>query len=239
MDQAGVSRRRVLAAGAGGLLAAGLPRSAAAARGPNMLWLVSEDNNPFIGAYGDRLARTPTIDRLAGEGVRYENSFSTAPVCAPSRFALISGMYPESCGPAEDMRASGRIPAFLRGFPEYLRAAGYYCTNNDKTDYNAPIDPAKTWDDSSALAHWRNRPKDAPFFSVFNFDITHEFFMFLPGPGRTRPQDVRVPPYLPDTPGIRADRAHYYDLMEISRGRRAAAARGGALTLLHRPHPGH
>nr|WP_264159523.1 sulfatase-like hydrolase/transferase [Actinomadura rudentiformis] len=91
---------------------------------------MSEDNNPFIGAYGDRLARTPAIDRLAQEGVRYENSFSTAPVCAPSRFAIITGMSPESCGPAEDMRASGRIPAFLRGFPEYLREGGYYCTNN-------------------------------------------------------------------------------------------------------------
>ncbi|ROO85777.1 arylsulfatase A-like enzyme [Actinocorallia herbida] len=209
-----VSRRQVLAGVTGGLLAAGPPaRAEAAARGPNILWLVSEDNNPYIGAYGDPLARTPTLDRLAAEGIRYENSFSSAPVCAPSRFAILTGLPPETCGPAEHMRAEGNIPGFLRGFPEYLRESGYFCTNNNKTDYNAPFDPAKVWDASGLLAHWRNRPKDAPFFSVFNYMTTHESALFLGGAGRTRPEDVRVPAYLPDTPAIRADRARYYDLM--------------------------
>ncbi|MGP4023068.1 sulfatase-like hydrolase/transferase [Actinomadura sp. 3N407] len=217
MNKVQLSRRQVLAASAGGLLAAGLPdRALADAKQsrPNILWLVSEDNSPFIGAYGDRVARTPTIDRLAREGVRYENAFSTAPVCAPSRFAIVTGMYAESCGPAQNMRASGNIPAFLRGFPEYLRKAGYYCTNNAKTDYNAPIDESRTWDASNILAHWRGRPNGAPFFAVFNFETTHEFGLFLAPPGKTQPQDVRVPPYLPDTARIRADRARYHDQME-------------------------
>ncbi len=210
-----MSRRRMLAASAGGLLTAGLADQAGAqeARGPNILWLVSEDNNPFIGAYGDPLARTPTLDRLAREGVRYENAFSSAPVCAPSRFAILTGMPPESCGPAQHMRAEGNIPAFLRGYPEYLRQAGYFCTNNEKTDYNAPFRPAEVWDLSGPFAHWRRRPKGKPFLSVFNTRITHETSLFLTGAGRTRPEDVRVPAYLPDTPRIRADRARYHDRM--------------------------
>src|SRR5215218_363944 len=104
---------------------AGAQEAAAAAR-PNILWIVSEDNNPYLGCYGDKLARTPVIDSLAKEGVLYRNCFSTAPVCAPSRFTLISGMYATSCGPAHHMRASGVGPQGLRGFPAYLRAAGYY-----------------------------------------------------------------------------------------------------------------
>jgi arylsulfatase A-like enzyme len=85
---------------------------------------VSEDNNPYLGRYGDPLARTPTLEKLAREGVLYENCFPQAPVCAPSRFTLITGMYATSCGPAEHMRAQGKIPPTVRGFPAYLREDG-------------------------------------------------------------------------------------------------------------------
>jgi arylsulfatase A-like enzyme len=83
---------------------------------PNILWLVSEDNDCFLGCYGDPIAKTPTLDKLAREGVLYERCFAM-PVCAPSRFTLISGMYPTTCGPAHHMRAQGKIPAWLKGFP--------------------------------------------------------------------------------------------------------------------------
>ena len=73
---------------------------------PNILWIVSEDNNPFMGCYGDKLARTPTLDALAKDGVLYEHCH-TMPVCAPSRFSIITGMYPAECGPANQMRAKG------------------------------------------------------------------------------------------------------------------------------------
>jgi hypothetical protein len=111
------------------------------------------------------------------------------------------------------MRALGRMPSFLRGFPEYLRAAGYYCVNGNKTDYNAPIDLASTWDASGASAHWRNRPAGAPFFAVFNTDRTHESKIFDAPLGAVTPEQVRVPAYLPDDPAIRHDRAAYYELM--------------------------
>src|SRR5687768_10602054 len=99
----GQSRRAFLAGSAGVAAAAAVGRPARAGAQPqgrpNVLWFISEDNNPFIGAYGDPVARTPAIDRLAAEGIRYETAYSAAPVCAPSRFALITGMYAESCGP--------------------------------------------------------------------------------------------------------------------------------------------
>jgi arylsulfatase A-like enzyme len=213
------SRRRFLTASATAAVWSALGNASRAAERaprarPNILWLVSEDNNPFIGAYGDPLAHTPAIDELASAGVLYRNVFSNAPVCAPTRFGIITGMYPESCGPAHHMRALGRIPGFLRGFPEYLRDAGYYCTNNAKTDYNADIDLAATWNESSEKAHWGNRPPGTPFFAVFNFFTTHESQMFEVTQGRVRPEDVRVPAYLPDLPEVRHDISSYYNLIE-------------------------
>ena len=115
-----------------------LPAVAAAPERPNILWLVSEDNTTLLGCYGDPLARTPTLDKLAREGVLFERCFAQ-PVCAPSRFTLITGMFAVSSGPANHMRAQGKIPSWLKGFPALLREAGYYTANNAKTDYNAPI----------------------------------------------------------------------------------------------------
>lgn len=187
---------------------------------PNILWLVSEDNNPLLGCYGDPLAHTPTLDRLAKEGVLYERCFAQ-PVCAPSRFTLITGMYAATAGPAHHMRAQGKIPAWLKGFPALLRDAGYYTSNSAKTDYNAPISIPEAWNESGQKAHWRKRPDPAqPFFSVFNHEITHESCLFpeqsLP---LTRPPTdrakVRIPPYQPDTPEIRDDWGRYYDYMAL------------------------
>ncbi|MFE4721016.1 sulfatase-like hydrolase/transferase [Streptomyces sp. NPDC056728] len=217
--------RRTFAALAGAVAASAATTPAAGAASgrtpterPNILWLVAEDHYPFVGAYGDPVARTPALDRLAREGIRYENSYSTAPVCAPSRFALLTGVAPQSAGPAEHMRALGRTPVFLKGFPEYLRRAGYYTTNNSKTDYNTVVDMTATWDASSASAHYRDRPADAPFFAVFNDMTTHESSLFTAQDGRTRREEIRLPAYLPDTPEIRGDFAHYYDAMETMDG---------------------
>ena len=177
---------------------------------PNILWLVSEDNDCFLGCYGDKLAKTPTLDKLAREGVLYERCF-TMPVCAPSRFTLISGMDAVSCGPAEHMRAQGKLPAWLKGFPAYLRAAGYYTTNNAKTDYNAPINVKEAWNACGKQATYQNRPANKPFFSVFNHEVSHESCLFPQGgPSLFDPAAMRIPPYQPDTPEMRADWARYY-----------------------------
>ncbi len=214
----GMTRRSAVAAA----LATAAGSAQAGEERPNILWLVSEDNNPFIGAYGDTLARTPTIDDLAARGVLYRNAYSTAPVCAPSRFGILTGVYPESCAPAEHMRALAALPRGFATYPELLRAAGYYCSNNAKTDYNSDVDPAAIWDASGAKAHWRGRPAGKPFMAVFNYETTHESRLFLkPTEGSVRPEQVRVPAYLPDTPAVRGDIASYYNLMEKMDGQLA------------------
>src|SRR3954469_2785693 len=133
---------------------------------PNILWITCEDISPDIGCYGSAYAVTPHIDRFASQGVRYTNAFAPIGVCAPSRSTLILGAFASSAG-TQHMRCNGPRPAYLRCFPEVLREAGYYCSNNDKTDYNFPA-PKAAWDESSKQAHWRNRKPGQPFFSVFN-----------------------------------------------------------------------
>lgn len=212
----GATRRTVLATGAAGAVATASLQGCAqepAAR-PNVLWLVSEDNNPIIGAYGDKLAQTPAIDGLARDGLLYRNAYANAPVCAPSRFGILTGVYPESCGPAHHMRAVAALPAEIRTYPELMREAGYYCINNPKTDYNCDADPNNIWDESGPEAHWRNRPAGKPFLSVFNFMTTHESRLFDPVPGRVTAADVSTPAYLPDTDVIRSHYASYYNLMD-------------------------
>ena len=162
-----------------------------------------------ICAYGDILARTPNIDRLAREGVLYKHAYSNAPVCAPSRYAMLTGMYPQSNAPANHMRADAPLPAGLKTYPELLRGAGYYCTNNAKTDYNAVVDPNAIWDANGPDAHYTNRPEGAPFMAVYNFQTTHESSLFQVTDGAVKPDDIRLPAYLPDTPQVRQDFASY------------------------------
>ena len=199
---------------------------AQAPRPPNILWISTEDLSPRIGAYGDPVARTPNLDRLAREGIVYENAFTTAAVCAPSRAAIITGMYQNAIG-AHHMRTTENTvedlpgpylavpPFYVKAFPEYLRAAGYFTSNAVKTDYQFG-EPSTIWDDHSPRAHWRNRPDpEQPFFSVINITGTHESQIFRDAIGDrqpvTDPADVAVPPYYPDTPKVRTALAHWYD----------------------------
>jgi len=198
---------------------------------PNILWISFEDTNPFYGCYGDGVARTPNLDRLAAEGRRWTHCFSTAGVCAPARSAVITGMYPISIGthhmrtthanratPEMPTPYSAVVPHYVKCFSEYLRAAGYYCTNNVKTDYQ--FDPPSTaWDELSKHAHWRNRPDpDQPFFAVFNPTRTHESGMWpekCPDP-QFDPAEMQLPPYFPDTPKVRESMARMYTHIERS-----------------------
>ena len=177
---------------------------------PNILWLTCEDIGPQLGCYGDKYADTPNLDRLAAKGVHYRHAWSNAPVCAPARTTIISGMYPTSTG-AEHMRSMVPMPAGTQMYPQLLRAAGYYCTNNSKEDYNL-AKPDKVWDESSAKAHWKNRAAGQPFFAVFNNTVTHESQVRKrPHKAVHDPAKVRVPAYHPDTPEVRQDWAQYYD----------------------------
>lgn len=207
---------------------------------PNILWITLEDTSPRFGCYGDNLAETPNIDELASDGRVYTEACTTAGVCAPSRASVITGCYQTSIG-AHHMRTkhvnedtpnlptpySSVPPHYVTAFPEYLRAAGYYCTNNEKTDYQFDnpgeqphefIPPASIWDECHDEAHWRNRPDDdQPFFAVFNPMRTHEMGTWetgrlgVEGEPATDPEAVDVPPYLPDTEGVRKAIARQYD----------------------------
>jgi arylsulfatase A-like enzyme len=177
---------------------------------PNILWLTSEDHGPQMGCYGDRYASTPNVDRLAAKGMIYTHAWSCAPVCAPARTTIITGLYPPSTG-AEHMRSMVAYPTGKAMFPRYLREAGYYCTNNSKTDYNLE-ETGQVWDQSSGRAHWRNRKPGQPFFAVFNSTKSHESqIRARPHTPVHDPAKVRVPAYHPDTPEVRRDWAQYYD----------------------------
>ena len=180
---------------------------------PNILWLVAEDINPrYFGAYGDRLADTPTVDRLARENTRFTSCHSTAPVCAPARFCLITGRYAASFGPAQHMRAVAALPPGVRTFPSILREAGYFTSNNAKMDYNARVDLADTWDQNGATAHWRQRKSGQPFFSVFNFNGTHESANWPEGGDVSDElrKKASLPRWAPDNTEARAQLANNY-----------------------------
>jgi uncharacterized sulfatase len=183
---------------------------APAAELPNILWITCEDTGPELGCYGDTYARTPNLDAFAKHSLRYLTAWSNAPVCAPARTTIISGVYPTSMG-GEHMRSEVRMPEFMQMYPQMLRERGYYCTNNSKEDYNLKK-PGAVWDESSGQAHWKKRQSGQPFFAIFNLTISHESQI------RTRPHTLEhdparapLPAYHPDTPEVRHDWAQYYD----------------------------
>lgn len=191
---------------------------------PNILWISCEDISPHLGCYGDPQATTPVLDQLAKEGMLYKNACVTAGVCAPCRSAIITGMYQTTLG-THHMRCKARLPDHVKLFPQYLRQAGYYCTNNSKTDYQLASTPKETWDESSGKAHWRKRKgEDQPFFAVFNYTGCHESGIAstskyesvtsgLPE-GHLHDSDrLTLPPYYPDTPVVREDWKRYYDVI--------------------------
>lgn len=178
---------------------------------PNILWLTSEDTGTEIGCYGDEFADTPNIDALAAKGMKFAKAWSNAPVCAPARTTIVSGMYPTSLG-AQHMRSAVRLPDSVNPYPKLMKEQGYYCTNNSKTDYNLQVNEKNLWDESSNKAHWRNRKPGQPFFAVFNFTISHESkIRDRPHQAIHDPAKVKLPPYHPDTPEVRQDWAQYYD----------------------------
>lgn len=196
---------------------------------PNILWITTHDISPDLGCYagiwpGAEYAITPNLDRLAAEGRRYDHACATTPVCAPSRSAIITGMFPTAIGTMH-MRSKAVPPPEVRCFPEYLRAAGYYCSCNAFTDHQFQT-PVTVYDDFGPQAHWRNRPDPTqPFFATFHGMLTHESQLhvsdeqfqqrsaMLEAHERHNPNNAPLPPYYPDTPIFRQVWARYADLI--------------------------
>ena len=228
-----LDRRGFMAGLGAGALAGATRSSGQVLRRPNILWISCEDISPHLGCYGDALARTPNLDRLATEGVRYTHAYTNAGVCAPSRSGIMSCCWPPSLG-SNNMRCRALLPDFVQGFPTLLREAGYYTTNNVKTDYNFPV-PKGAWDESSNKAHWKNRPEGQPFFAVFNYTVCHESgprlrgeayakrSAALPAEHRRSPDEFdNLPPIYADTPESKLDWAQLYELITIMDGQAGA-----------------
>jgi arylsulfatase A-like enzyme len=202
---------------------------------PNILWLTYEDTSPqFVSCYGETggTVTTPRMDQLAREGVRFDNAYASAPVCSASRSAIITGVCNEALGLGHH-RSKYPIPRDeIKGFPWYLQQNGYYTSNNAKTDYNIEderdfIDTC--WHDSSFNGHWRNRPADEPFFSVFNHDASHQsrtmtkpwkwyekhVLNVLPPKERIDPKDVVMPPIYRDNEEMRRHVSRVYNSLKL------------------------
>lgn len=204
---------------------------------PNILWLVAEDLSPVIPPFGDSTITTPNLSRLAAEGVCYDNVYSPSPVCSPSRAALATGMYPTHIGanhmrtgpwfmtdipqrfldgykskPADFSHYEALPPTGVRMFSEYLREQGYYCTNNAKQDYQFRCS-VTAWDENGNEGHWKNKEEGQPFFTIFNYNVTHESQIWARAKDSLwvdKDLEVPVPPYLPDTEIGRQDIRQMY-----------------------------
>ena len=188
-----------------------------AADRPNIVWIVSEDNSKhWLRLYEEGGAAMPNIEKLAENGLVFQNAFSNAPVCSVARSTLITGSYaPRIAAQYHRRGAMAPMPEGLRMFPHYLREAGYYTTNNSKTDYN--LSDKGMWDESSNKATYRNRGFEQPFFHVQNFGRTHEGQLHFTeefmeeNATQTDPYAIKVFPYHPDTPVFRYTYAKFQD----------------------------
>lgn len=193
---------------------------------PNVLFVSTHDINPHLGAYagvhpGAEYADTPNLDRLAAEGVRFDNAYAVAPICAPSRSSIMTGCFPTAIGTMH-MRTKAVPPPEVRLLSEYFREAGYFTTNASFTDFQVPT-PLSAFDECGEMAHWRNRPEGAPFFAAFHGMTTHESQIYLDDETflartphvrhRHDPALAPLPPYHPDTEAFRIAWARYSDLI--------------------------
>lgn len=190
-----------------------LAASVCAADRPNILWIVSEDNAAeYLRLYAPDGAEMPNLERLAASGLVFDRAFANSPVCSTSRSSIITGSYAPRIGAMDHRRSQhAPMPEGLRMFPWYLRQAGYYTSNNVKTDYN--LRDREQWDESSDRATWRNRREGQPFFHVQNFTTTHESSLHFTAEEMTADKlevnGIRLAPYQPDTPVFRYTKARY------------------------------
>ena len=201
---------------------------------PNILLIMAEDMSSRVGAFGDKVAVTPNLDKLAARGTRYPNTFTTSGVCAPSRAAQILGVYQQSIG-AHHMRTDQFKespyrtvpPDYMKAYPELLRRHGYFTFNDNKLDFQFGTrqhgngGPFTIWDSARGGASWKDRSTDQPFFGFITIFETHESKIFPEEvrknnknraiPVIVNPEDVVVPPYYPDSKVVRQDIAQHYN----------------------------
>ncbi len=199
---------------------------------PNILWLIAEDCGPDLGCYGNRLVRTPNLDRLASEGILYTRAYTSSPVCSPSRSCFNTGMYQTTLGAHHHRSYQSGVYKFPMGdlyLPEgvnvlsdWMRGGGYFTCNarkfptgavsgTGKTDWNftyksqqLKVDSKKPFDSDN----WADLKSHQPFYAQVNFHETH-----TPRRRSKRPIDpaaIVLPPYIPDQPVFRKVVSDYF-----------------------------
>ncbi len=184
---------------------------------PNILWITSEDNSShWLGCYGNKLSKTPRLDALAKEGVLFENAYANAPVCAVSRATILNGVYSPTMG-TQHMRSRHPIPARYRPGVEYFARRGLllYEQQQDRLQLRGQgrVVLGRILEQGALQESTRGKP----FFAIFNTTISHESSLFNKAaaePRRVKPEEVELPPYLPDLPEVRKDYARYLDRIE-------------------------
>lgn len=200
--------------------------AARAADRPNVVWIVSEDNSiHYLRHFFPGGAAAPNIEALAAHGLTFDHAFSNAPVCSVARTTLATACLGPRIGTQFHRKyQTATLPAGLQMFSYYLREAGYYTSNNSKTDYNAT--PSKgVWDESSRSASWRKRKDSSqPFFHMESHGQSHESSLHFSQQvyenekTQTSPDSVKLADYFPDTPLFRYTHARYHDRMKVIDG---------------------
>lgn len=202
------------------VICAGAAICAQAVDKPNILWLTFEDTSAYeFGCYGNPDVSTPNVDTLARNGIQFMQAYSTAPHCSPARSTLITGCYATTYG-MDNHRRKWDTPAGIF-YPDLMRTAGYYCTNNSKTDYNTTRNHKALWNECGDRASYNSpkRKKGQPFFAVFNANITHmSRLTSVTMEGRRDfskegldPAKLTLPPYVPDLEETRSDYAFHLE----------------------------
>lgn len=186
---------------------------------PNFVWVMIEDvSSDYLSIYNSAGAKTPNVERMAQDGIIFENAYSNAPVSSAARSTIMTGCYANRLGVGFHRRIqSVDLPSDLNIFPYYLKQSGYYTTNSKKTDYNFNLDP-NAWDDKSASKYaWRDRSKGEPFFHIFSTAGSHESCLHIDPdfvntkPTKFNPKDVKLAPIHKDTELMRYTYSTFYD----------------------------
>ncbi|TXF87966.1 sulfatase [Neolewinella aurantiaca] len=206
-----------------------------AAEQPNIIWLMSEDISTDLGCYGFPDVRTPNLDALAAQGVRFENAFVTNPICSPSRSAMMVGAHQVKTN-THHHRSNREVPlsAPYVPFTKLLRDVGYTTVlghhgvrgKGRKTDVNFKHKPIGPWDGTTEFGLFDKfdtfTAADQPFFAQIQLNVTHRGDWWeevsQQAADRHDPAEVTLPEYMADDPVVRKDWARYLDQLEYMDG---------------------
>ena len=201
---------------------------------PNILWIYLEDTSPLLSCYGNSLISTPNIDKLAENGIRFNNAIMPAPVCSASRSSIITGMMSTTLGlhnhhSSRTEESAIYLPDSVKTIPEVFKKAGYFTFNNGKDDYNFTYDRKDLYDQDYMLHPLYGKSgvrleipdlKDKePFFGQIQLYGGKEIFSSTFKERVKSPVDrtkIELPPYLPDYPAIIEEYANHLDAIQIT-----------------------